>query len=341
MQYQESTHTTLTLVPTKMKAIKMSGYGGPEVLSLTETAVPSIKENEVLVENYAASATRADENLRTGKPYIARLFVGFPKPKKAIPGVGFAGKVVKVGSKVTAFKIGDRVFGETLFNFSATAEFVAVAENGVILPMTDEMNYTEACTYCDGHLTSMNFIKKIAKVQKGQNVLINGASGSLGTAAVQIAKSAGAIVTAVCSTRNVKLVESLGADYVVDYTKKDFTKESQLYDVIFDTLGISSFSKCKNILTPNGQYLSPVLKASLFLDILKSKLSGTKKAVFAATGTETVPELKRMMNELSAMQQQGKLKTIIDRQFPLEKTREAHTYISAGHKRGNVVIAIK
>jgi NADPH:quinone reductase-like Zn-dependent oxidoreductase len=325
----------------KMKAIVATGYGAPDVLKLKEVDKPQPKENEVLVKVYAASASTADGMIRTGKPYYARLILGIRKPKHPIQGTGFAGSVESVGKKVTTLKPGDRVFGETTFGFSTNAEYLTIPENGVILPMPENMNYAEAATYCDGHLTSMNFLKEIAQIKPGQKILINGASGSLGTAAVQIAKHLGAEVTGVASTRNVGLVKSLGADHVIDYTKKDFTKVDEKYDVIYDTVGKSSFSKSKSILSESGLYISPVLKFSLLLQMMRTSVFGKKKAKFSATGLLKEFELRALFAELLEIFKEGKLKTVIDRQYPLEKVSEAHTYIASGHKKGNVVIIVE
>lgn len=321
-----------------MKATVATGYGSPEVLQLQEVIRPVPKANEVLVKVITASATTADAMMRTGKPYIARLFVGLTKPKKSIPGTGFAGIVEKIGEDVKSFKIGDRVLGETAFGFSSNAEYLTISEKGVILPMPENLDFSEAANFCDGHLTSFNFLKEIAKVKPGQKVLINGASGSLGTSGIQIAKYMGAHVTAVCSGRNTGLVRSLGADVVIDYQQKDFTKGDIKYDYIYDTVGKSSFSACKAILSEKGVYLSPVLKFRLLLQMIKTSLFGQKKAKFEATGANKEEKLRFMLSEVVDIYKAGKLKTIIDRQFPLEKVAEAHRYIDSGHKRGNVVI---
>ncbi|MBN1820072.1 MAG: NAD(P)-dependent alcohol dehydrogenase, partial [Prolixibacteraceae bacterium] len=225
--------------------------------------------------------------------------------------------------------------------FSTNAEYFTMPETGVILPMPENMSYAEGATYGDGHITSYNFLKKIAHVKPGQSVLINGASGSLGTAAIQIAKYMGAKVTSVCSTQNVGLVKSLGADFVIDYTKKDFTKVKETYDVVYDTIGKSSFSKSKNILSGSGLYVSPVLKFLLFLQMMWTSMLSKKKAKFAATGLRKDEELKSMLTELVEVFTEGHLKTVIDRQYPLEKVAEAHTYIASGHKKGNVVIIVQ
>jgi NADPH:quinone reductase-like Zn-dependent oxidoreductase len=243
-----------------------------------------------------------------------------------------------VGSAVTQFELGDRVFGETAFGFSANAEFLTVPEDGVVLPLPEGLDFAEAANFCDGHLTSFNFLKEIGQVKKGQKVLINGASGALGTSAVQIAKYMGAEVTAVCSSRNVGLVKSLGADYVIDYYQEDFTESENRYDLVYDTIGKSSFTESRRVLKPQGIYLSPVLHFPLLWDMFITSLSGGKKARFEATGTNSHEKLRNMLKEVLSIYIAGKLKTVIDRQFPLEKLADAHRYIDSGHKKGNVVI---
>lgn len=324
----------------KMKAIVATGYGGPEVLQLMEVETSKPKDHEVLVRVRAASATTADSMMRTGRPYFGRLFTGLKKPKHPIPGTGFAGEVVQTGKKVTQFKEGDKVFGETTLGFSTNAGYVAVPENGVILPMPEGLSYAEGATFCDGPLTSLNFLQNIAGIRPGQKVLINGASGSLGTAAIQIARHFGAEVTGVTSTRNTGLVQSLGAHQVIDYTKQDFSQSGQVYDIIFDTVGKSTFKKCKKVLSKNGQYISPVLRFSLIWQMLRSAIAGSKKAKFAATGLKKDDELRALLSALVDLFRKGRFKIIIDRQFPLEKAAQAHQYIATGHKRGNVVIIV-
>ena len=321
-----------------MKAIVATGYGSPEVLQFQEVIKPVPKSNEVLVKVMTASATTADAMMRTGKPYIARLFVGLTKPKKAIPGTGFAGIVEQVGDDVKDIAVGTRVFGETTFGFSSNAEYLTVSSQGVILHMPENLDFAEAANFCDGHLTSFNFLHEVARVKPGQKVLINGASGALGTSAIQIAKHLGAHVTGVCSGRNAGLVKSLGADHVIDYQQKDFTKSSEQYDIVYDTIGKSSFTRCKRILTPNGTYLSPVLKFPLLLHMVITSLGGKQKAKFEATGANKEDKLRQMLSNVLDIYKAGKLKTYIDRQFPLEKLSEAHQYIDSGRKKGNVVI---
>lgn len=325
----------------KMKAIVATGYGEPDVFQLQNVAKPQPGANEVIVKVYASTSTAADGMIRTGKPYFGRLITGLTKPKHAIPGTGFAGVIESCGENAQKFQPGDRVFGETTVGFSANAEYISISENGVILKMPNSLSFSEAATFGDGHVTSMNFLKEISKIKAGQKVLINGASGSLGTAAVQIAKYFGAEVTGVCSTRNVGLVKSLGADHVIDYTKKDFTKVDEKYDVIYDTVGKSSFSKSKNILTESGLFISPVLKFSLILQMMRTSMFSKKKAKFSATGLLKESELRELFAELLEIFKEGKLKTVIDRQYPLEKVAEAHTYVASGHKKGNVVIIVE
>jgi len=325
------------MTPT-MKATVVTRYGPPEVLKLKEVKKPIPNANEVLVKVIAASATTADAMMRKGRPYISRLFLGLFKPKKSIPGTGFSGIVKQVGNEVKSYAVGDRVFGETAFEFSSNAEYLTICESGVILPLPENLNFQEAANFCDGHLTSYNFLAEIAKLKPGQKVLINGGSGALGTSAIQIAKYMGAYVTAVCSGRNIGLVQSLGADEVINYEQKDFISCSEKYDFVYDTVGKSSFSKCKSILLEKGVYLSPVLKFPLLLQIIKTSFIGKKKAKFEATGANKEEKLRLMLSQVVDIYKEGKLKTVIDRQFPLEKVAEAHRYIEGGHKRGNVVI---
>jgi NADPH:quinone reductase-like Zn-dependent oxidoreductase len=211
----------------------------------------------------------------------------------------------------------------------------------VLATLPNNMTYEEAAPVCDGALTSWNFLKDIGKIQSGQRVLINGASGSLGSAAVQIAHYFGAEVTGVCSTANLEMVKSLGADKVIDYTKEDFTKTGQTYDMIYDTVGKSSFSRCKGSLRENGVYLSPVLSLPLLFQMIWTSKVGNKKAKFSATGLRPPSELRVLLNELKEAIEAEKIKSVIDRSYPLEQTAEAHRYIDKGHKRGNVVITVE
>ncbi|HBE51680.1 MAG TPA: NAD(P)-dependent alcohol dehydrogenase [Cyanobacteria bacterium UBA11369] len=323
-----------------MKAIVCTKYGSPDVLELKEVEKPNPKENEVLIRVYAASATAADCMMRQGTPFYGRIFLGLMKPKNPITGTGFAGIIEAIGKEVKLFKAGDSVFGETGIGFSTNAEYVCLPEDGVLATLPHNMTYEEAAPLCDGALTSWSFLKDIGKIQSGKSVLINGASGSLGSAAVQIAKYFGAEVTGVCSTTNLEMVKSLGADKVIDYTKEDFTKTEQRYDIIFDTVGKSSFSRCQDSLRENGVYLSPVLSLPLLFQMIWTSKIGNKKAKFSATGLRPVSELRVLLNELKDCIEAGKIKSIVDRSYPLKQTAEAHRYIETGHKKGNVVITV-
>lgn len=323
-----------------MKAVYVTRYGGPEVLQVKEVATPTPNENEILIKVRAACLSTASAMMRSGTPKYARLFLGLKRPKHPIPGSGFAGVVVQTGSNVRGFEIGDAVFGETTVSFGTNAEYVCVPADGIVLPMPEELSFEEAAVMCDGPITSLNFLKNLADVQAGQKVLINGASGSLGVAAVQIAKSMGAEVTGVCSTNNVELIKSLGADYVIDYRKEDFTKGDKQYDVIFDTVGKSCFKKTQKVLTAKGIFMSPVLSGKIMIPMMGNGLRGGKKAKFDATGLKPSPVIKELLRELQSIMSKHQYNMVIDRRYAMEQVSEAHEYIDSGHKRGNIVMSI-
>jgi len=323
-----------------MKAIITTKYGSPDVLELREIEKPVPKDNEVLITIHAASITRAETMMRTGYPLIGRLFMGLTKPKHAISGTGFSGKIETIGKDVKLFKIGDSVFGESLFHFGTHAEYVCIKEDGVIAIKPKNITFEEAAVFGDGHITSLNFLKKLAKIKPGQHLLINGASGSLGTAAIQLANHFGAEVTAVCSTPNLDLVKSLGADNVIDYTQDDFTKNGKTYDVIYDTIGKSSFSKCKNSLTTKGAYISPVLGLPLLFQMIKTGIFGGKKTLFSATGALPIETIRTFLQEIKELMETEQLKSVIDKHYALDQVPEAHRYIETGRKIGNVVLSM-
>ena len=321
-----------------MKAAVLTRYGAPQNIEIANIKRPRPEANEVLVKVYATPVTTADTMMRKAQPAISRLFLGFSRPRNNIMGTGFAGKVVSLGADVTDFSIGDRVYGESGIGFSANAEYVRVAADGVIdwIPMV--LSYTKAATLCDGPLTSYHFLKTMANVQQGQKVLIIGASGSLGTAAVQLAKAFGAEVTGVCSGRNVALVQSLGAQTVIDYQKTDILQSGEKYDVIFDTIKNTSYRKSKHLLGEEGIYLSPVLNFPLLLNMVYTRFFSSRKALFAAAGLLPPTQLRGYLAELTKLMGQGKLRIVIDQEYPLGEAIAAHAYVDSGRKRGNVVL---
>ncbi|MBX2871240.1 MAG: NAD(P)-dependent alcohol dehydrogenase [Saprospiraceae bacterium] len=321
-----------------MKALVRAQYGSPEVLQVQEVAIPNLGEKDILVKVYASSVTAADGFLVKGTPYFGRLMTGLFKPKQTVPGTGFAGRVEAVGAAVEQFQVGDEVFGESGLNFGAHAEFLRVEEAGVIMKKPAQLSFEEAAILCDGPLTSFNFLREIAKIQPGQKVLINGASGSLGTAAVQLAKHFGAEVTGVSSAKNHALLKSLGADHVIDYRTEDFTQSGIEYDLIYDAVGKRSFSECKPALKKGAVYMSPVLTIRLLLQMLFSNWVGSKKAKFSATGLRPVPVLREMLKDILILSAEGKLRLIMDKMYPLDKGVAAHTYVDTGRKVGNVVL---
>jgi NADPH:quinone reductase-like Zn-dependent oxidoreductase len=338
--FQKSSKTE-NMESKKMHAIVAKGYGSEEVFEYREVDMPRPAEHELLVHVKVSTVTRADTMMRTGKPYFGRFITGFRKPKHPIPGTGFSGVVVQSGSRVSQFKPGDQVFGETTTGLSTNAEYLVIPEDGVVLHKPESLSFEDAAALCDGPLTSHFFLKQVAKLGPGQKVLINGASGSLGTAAVQLAQGMGAEVTAVCGSKNVALCKSLGAHHVIDYTREDFTTGNQRYDVVFDTVGMSSFGKSRGVLSQFGTYVSPVLSMRLLLQMLLTSGSARKRARFAAAGMKKDPELKALLKEVLDIHKEGGLKMVIDRQFPLEKVAHAHAYIDKGHKKGNVIIIVQ
>jgi NADPH:quinone reductase-like Zn-dependent oxidoreductase len=320
-----------------MKAMVCTTYGSPDVLQLKEVAKPTPKDNEVLIKVHAAVVGPADCAFRKGDPFIVKLIYGLARPKFAILGVEFAGEIEAVGKDVTLFKKGDQVFGMSPNSFGAHAEYMCLPEDKSVIIKPANTTYAEAAGIVDGATTALTFLRDVAKLQRGQKVLINGASGAVGAYAVQLAKYFGAEVTGVCSAANVALVQSLGADQVIDYTKEDFTNNGQSYDVIFDAVGKSSFSRCKGALAQKGMYLSTAPTLGIVLQMVRTSLFGSKKAKFATAG---LMQNKDNLTFLKDLVEAGKIKSIIDRRYPLEQTAEAHRYVEQGHKKGNVVITI-
>jgi NADPH:quinone reductase-like Zn-dependent oxidoreductase len=322
-----------------MKASVIKMYGKPEVFKIEDVTKPVPKHNEVLVRVYAATVTGSDIMMRIGKPYVGRLYLGINKPKTTILGFDFAGEIVETGKDVTSFNVGDKVFGGTTV-LGCYAEYTCVNADDVLTTMPENVSYQSAAPVSGSAITVMNFLKGLAKIKAGDKVLINGASGSLGTYAVQIAKHFGTEVTGVCSTTNLRMVKDLGADFVIDYTNEDFTENGKQYDIIFDTVGKITFSSCKNLLTENGVFLSSVIGFPLLLQMIKTSLFGKKKVKSSSTGMLPAKERLNYLLELKELLKAGKIKTVIDRTYPLLHMTDAHSYVEKGHKKGNVVIEI-
>ncbi len=320
-----------------MRAGVYTAYGPPEIVQIKEVARPVPKEHEVLIKVHATTVNRTDCGFRSAEYVIVRFFSGLLRPKQPILGNEFAGEVTEVGKTVTAFKPGDRVFGYNDSQFGAHAEYMVMAENDAVAPMPPTMTYEEAAPITEGGHYALCDIRA-AKIRRGQTVLINGATGAIGSAAVQLVKHLGASVTAVCNTKNIALVKFLGADVVIDYTKEDFTKSSQLFDVVFDAVGKSSFGKCKPLLKTGGVYMSTELgymSQNPFLALI-TPLVGSKKVLFP------IPTISQAdVLYLKKLVETGQYKPVIDRRYSLEQLVDAYRYVETGQKIGNVVITVK
>jgi NADPH:quinone reductase-like Zn-dependent oxidoreductase len=323
-----------------MKAIVCEKYGSPEVLQLKEVEKPTPRDNEVLVRIEATVAAPPDCAFRKGDPFISRLFTGITGPKH-IPGDVLSGTIEAVGRDVELFKAGDEIYGSSGTNLGTNAEYITLSENEALAIKPNNINYGEAAGISEGALTALPFLRDAGKIKKGHKVLINGASGGVGVYAVQLAKYFETEVTGVCSTANLELVKCLGADKVIDYTKEDFTKTADTYDMIFDAVGKSSFWHCKKAMSPGGIYLSTVPTLSIILQMFFTSISGSKKAVFAATGLRKPEEKKKDLIWLKELIEIGKIKPVIDRKYSLEQIAEAHRYVEKGHKKGSVVITVE
>jgi NADPH:quinone reductase-like Zn-dependent oxidoreductase len=319
-----------------MRAVVYDRYGPPEVQHLEEVQRPVPKDDEVLVKVHATTVTRSDCGVREGKPFLVHFFFGLRRPKQRILGTELAGEIEAVGAAVTQFAVGDHVFGSTSgFKSGAHAEFICMQESAPLAHKPAGMSFEEAAAVTDGAILALMCLDA-SHLQKGQRILVYGASGSIGTAGVQLAKALEADVTAVCSTKNLQLVKSLGADRVIDYTQEDFTKNGETYDVIFDAVGKHSFSRCKGSLTRSGIYVATDgLIRNLSLALWTSRI-GDKKVLFPIPPHYT----KKNVLFIKELIETGRFRAVIDRSYPLEEVVEATRYVETEKKTGNVVLTM-
>jgi NADPH:quinone reductase-like Zn-dependent oxidoreductase len=317
-----------------MKAVVYDRYGPPEVLRLEEVERPEPADDEVLVRVHATTVNRTDCGWRSASPFFTRYFIGLRRPKRKILGMELAGEVEAVGSAVTEFEVGDDVFG--VKGFGAHAEFVCIRESAAVAHKPAGMTFEEAAAVCDGATIALSCLRG-AELRQGRRLLVYGASGSIGTAAVQLAKHFGADVTAVCNTQTLELVGSLGADRVIDYTKEDFTKNGETYDIIFDAVGLHSFRRSRHSLKPGGTYLETDLGFMWHVPALAlaTKWIGDRR-VKLGVGRYTKQDILFLKELIEA----GKYRAVIDRRYPLEQVVEATRYVETKQKTGNVVLTV-
>lgn len=314
-----------------MKAIINTEYGSADVLKLQEIEKPTPKSNEVLVKVYATTVNRTDTGLRSAEYFISRLFTGLFKPRFHTLGSEFAGVIEQIGENVTSFKVGDEIFGLSTSNFGTHAEYLAIPESASIALKPKNLSFYEAACICEGPYLALNYLTKF-KIDSTTKILVNGTSGSIGSSGLQLAKYFGAEVTAVTDTKNLALAKTLGANFVVDYTKEDFTATDKKFDLVFDAVGKSSFFKCKKLLKENGTYFSTelgYLSQNVYLPLF------TKKIIFP------IPkDTKEQVEFFKDLAEKGHLRAIIDRQYTLEEVAEAHRYVEKGMKVGSVSIKV-
>lgn len=319
-----------------MKAIINTAYGPPEIAQLMEVEKPVPRDNEVLIKIHAATVNRTDCGFRSAEYFISRFFSGLIKPKNHTLGNEFAGVVEEAGKAVTSFKVDDKVFGYNDQTFGAHAEYMIMAENGNMATMPNNVTFDVAAATCEGGHYALCDIRA-AKVKSGQEVLVNGATGAIGSAAVQLLKHFGAIVTAVCDSKNVELITSLNPDFVIDYQKKDFTKLGKTFDFVFDAVGKSSFEKCKPILKKKGVYISTELGRNwenIYLALI-TPLFGGKVVRFP------IPTINQQdVLFLKGLVETGRYNPLVDRKYPLEQIVDAYRYVETGQKTGNVIITL-
>ncbi|MGB2964511.1 MAG: NAD(P)-dependent alcohol dehydrogenase [Anaerolineales bacterium] len=318
-----------------MQAVIYTEFGPPEVFHLAEVEKPVPKDNEVLIRIYATTVASEDPDMRKS-PGLN----GLKKPKNPILGMYLAGVIEAVGELVSCFQVGDQVYGSTGLKNGAYAEYICLPEDAALVIKPDRLSYQEAAAVPNGAITTVPFLKNLGDIQQGDKVLITGASGTVGTSAVQLSKYYGAEVTGVCSPGKIDLVKSLGADHIIDYTRGDFTQMDQTFDIIFDTVGKSSFSRCRKSLKPRGVYLTTVPSLEVIPHLFNPFKNHTKSARFAATALRSTRKQIIDLGIINQIIEQGKYLPVIDQIFPLEEMALAHKYVEQGHKKGDVVITL-
>jgi NADPH:quinone reductase-like Zn-dependent oxidoreductase len=324
-----------------MKAAVRTKYGPPDVLEIIDVETPAPGDSDVLVKVHAATVNRTDCGILRARPFIVRFFTGVFKPRLRVLGCEFAGRIEAIGKNVSAYKVGDRVFGFNEKGLGAHAEYMKMAENDALAVLPENISYEQGAASSEGAHYAYNCIKK-ASLKSGQKVLVNGASGGIGSAAVQLLKYFGVDVTAVCDTKNIELIRSLGADNVIDFTKNDFTKADQKYSFVFDAVGKSSFFKCKSLLRSGGIYISTDLgymAQNVFLPLITAiikPLIGNKKTM-SPIPIDAKGSVRLIKNLMAA----GKFRAVINRKYPLTQIADAYRYVERGLKTGNVVITME
>lgn len=318
----------------KMKAILRSKYGTPEVLRIDHIEKPIPKANELLIKVHCTTVNRTDCGILTGRPFLIRFFVGLFSPRDTIPGTDFAGEVVAKGNEVTAFNVGDRVFGLHDEGLKSQAEFMTIGQEKAVAKIPESISYTEAVASAEGAHYAINFLNKI-KIEKGTKVLVNGATGAIGSAAIQLLQVKGAVVTAVCDTKNVPLIKALGVEKVIDYKKEDFTTSDEKFPFVLDAVGKSRFTYCKKIMTIYGVYVSSELGPNwenVWLAIIKRNKS-KQRVIFP------VPvDCRKSIRYMSQLLEQKQFSPLIDRIYPMDDVHEAYKYVMTGMKTGNVIL---
>jgi NADPH:quinone reductase-like Zn-dependent oxidoreductase len=324
-----------------MKAVVYTKYGPPDVLHLEEVTKPAPKDNEVLIKIFATTVNRTDCATIRAKPFFMRIFTGLLKPGKPIPGTDFAGIIEETGKNVLSLKGGQKVFGFDGFGLGSQAQYMAISEDKAFATIPDNISYEEAAASIEGAHYAYNVVNKV-NLKSGEKVLVNGATGAIGSAAVQLLKLQDVYITAVCNTKNIALAKSLGANKVIDYTREDFTKDKDKYILVFDAVGKSSFGRCRPLLQSGGIYISSdlgFLAQNIFLPSitpLVKPLLGNKITV-----SPFPSDIKRTVLLVKNLIEQGKFKAVIDRKYTLEQIVEAYRYVETGQKTGNVVITVE